>query len=250
MNITKSEQWYFHPEELIRMLRYFQFNQKFDPSVDYSFSYADSEKELVFGAVIYITENNINTVENQILKLKMNGISNILLYNNFKLSKTEISVLIEKYKIHSYMPETELWNNNAIGNLADLDVFYRGLLWANENTIDMLIKVNDNFNISFNIQEKILDAINISESITYANTTKNELNQLATDFICLYVQAWSKTYPLICLRFAIENELTVYTYFWLYELIKTLSGNNKSEKWIKFNNSLDYLHSGFHAIKS
>mgnify|MGYP006382498647 CR=1 FL=1 len=49
-------------------------------------------------------------------------------------------------------------------------------------------------------------------------------------------------------RLLILNLLSEKSYYG-YELIKTLSGNNKSEKWIKFNNSLDYLHSGFHAIK-
>ena len=40
-----------------------------------------------------------------------------------------------------------------------------------------------------------------------------------------------------------------YLDIWFYELIKTLSGNNKSKKWITYNTSLDYLHSGICQLK-
>ena len=55
--LEKSMQWYFHPNETIRMLRYFQFNMKFDNTIDYTPHYSENPE---ICAILYIT--NYTTV--------------------------------------------------------------------------------------------------------------------------------------------------------------------------------------------
>ena len=52
--ISKSMQWYFHPVERIRMLRYFQLNMIFDHTIDYTPHYSENPE---IGVVVYVTKN-------------------------------------------------------------------------------------------------------------------------------------------------------------------------------------------------
>ena len=77
--IEKSLQWYFHPNETVRMLRYFQFNLKFDNGIDYSVHYSDNPK---IGVVIG-TYGCIPYIDLQLHFLKnVNHIDNILIHDD------------------------------------------------------------------------------------------------------------------------------------------------------------------------
>lgn len=243
--LTKSEQWYFHPDENARILRYSQRNLKFDNSIDYTPKFKD---QLKIGAVLYITlTTNFQQIETQINYLKENNITEILLYNNYLINDNMIEMLKETYNISVYSPKNKLYSNEGIGSLADLDVFYIGLTWAKNNELDLLIKLNCDYIINIDIHKKLINGIKESDSITYC-FNDNDLNSFSNKFIVLYVPCWTLNYPMSCFNFCISNEITVFIDIWLYELIKTLSGNNKSVKWIIYNNSLDYLHSGYYQL--
>jgi hypothetical protein len=244
-NFTKSEQWYFHPDERIRILRYCQYNLTFDTDVDYTPKF---NNQLTFGAVLYITHvTSIQQIEKQINILKQNNIEKILLYNNYLINQNELERLKNIYNIAIYTPENKLYSKDGIGSIADLDIFYTGLTWAKNENCDLLIKLDCDYSVEFNIKEKLIECIKESDSITYG-CTNTELNTFSCKFLVLYVQSWTLNYPISCLNFYISNEITVYLDIWFYELVKTLSGNNKSIKWVIYNNSLDYLHSGFYQL--
>jgi hypothetical protein len=140
-----------------------------------------------------------------------------------------------------------LYSKDGIGSIADLDIFYTGLTWAKNEKCDLLIKLDCDYSVEFNIKEKLNECIKESDSITYG-CINTELNTFSCKFLVLYVPSWTLNYPISCLNFYISNEITVYLDIWFYELVKTLSGNNKSIKWVIYNNSLDYLHSGFYQL--
>ena len=74
--IEKSMQWYYHPNEIARLLRYFQLNMKFD-NEDYTPHY--TTKKPTVGVVIN-TSGNIPYMDLQLYFLKeVNKIDNILI---------------------------------------------------------------------------------------------------------------------------------------------------------------------------
>lgn len=71
--------WYFHPSETVRMLRYFQFNSKLDPTIDLTPNYSDN---IEVGVVIN-ANNKPAYVELQLYYLtQINKINSVLIYDN------------------------------------------------------------------------------------------------------------------------------------------------------------------------
>jgi hypothetical protein len=244
--INKSMQWYFHPVESVRMLRYFQFNIKFDSSIDYTPKYSNNPS---LGVVIN-ADKQIEYLDLHLHYLKnVNNINNILVYDNCSDKQNEIKTLCEQYNVEFYSPEQSKFESKEFGNISDIDVIYQGLLWAKQNNIEVLIKFNVDFIPCFTWTNSLLNLITESDSITFTTHIQNEnynINFLS-DVIGLYVPVWTSQYALQCMLFAIQNEMTICPNIWFHELSKTMSGNNYSEKWYNYNkqNKTGYLFSGY-----
>lgn len=171
-----------------------------------------------------------------------------MLYNNYIIDNIELNLLKNKYNILVYIPQNKLFSKSEIGSLANLDVFYQGLTWAKTENCEILIKLDCDYLIEGDIKTALYENIKNTDSIVFGYND-NELSSISCKFLALYIPSWTLNYPMACLNFYIKNEITVYLDIWFYELIKTLSGNNKSKKWITYNTSLDYLHSGICQLK-
>jgi hypothetical protein len=180
-------------------------------------------------------------------ELTRQEIKNIFVYNNYVISNEEIESLKEKYKFEYYNPETKLWNKEEIGNVADIDVFYQGLKYGAEVLVDGIIKIDLTESLTFNLNS-LNNIIKSTDCLTLCvNKIEHKFN---SKFIYLNVLGWTEHFPIATFNFYIENEITTYLDLWLYELTKTLSGNNKSKLWSEYSKSVDYLHSGYVNFKS
>lgn len=241
---NKGVQWYFHPIEKIRMLRYFQLNMKFDNTDDYTVNYNNSP---TIGVVIETT-GNISYTELQLHFLKnINHISNILIYDNCLNNKSQLEQMSKDYNVDLYITQNKLYNNPTIGNLSNIDCIYQGLLWANSKNIDILVKLNDTLIPYYNWTEHLIQLAIESNASTFNSYCEKDQENFRIDCIGLNVNIWTKSYPLQSLLWTIENQYIVYPQFWLHELCKTLSGNNYSQKWKEYCNNYNagYLHSGY-----
>lgn len=222
--LVKSVQWYFHPNESARILRYFQFNMQFDKTIDYTPIYSD---DISVGIVITDIED-----KKLLEKIKF---ENVLLYGN------DLKDIAEKYKF-DYYESPNLFKQDGIGNLHDINAILIGLYWAKTKNIDILIKCSlkeftDNFNL--------IHLAKSTDGNTFCDVGKN--CGINTSYLGLHVKSWSDNYPIQCMEFVIQNELVVLPEIWLHELAKTIAGNNHSEKWKTYLeiNKIDYLHSGY-----
>jgi hypothetical protein len=244
--ISKSMQWYFHPVERIRMLRYFQLNMQFDKTVDYTPTYSENPE---IGIIINANEN-IQYLDLHLHYLKnVNNFIKILVYDNCSNIQKELKSLCNEYNVEFYSSPNKLYSDKEIGNISDIDIIYQGLLWAKQNNIEVLVKFNVDIIPCYNWKSNFLSLIKESNGITFASSVNNNDYNINfnSDFIGFYVPVWSSNYPLQCMLFTIQNEMPVCTNIWLHELSKTLSCNNFSEHWFNYckQNKIDYLHSGY-----
>ena len=241
---NKSIQWYFHPIEKIRMLRYFQLNMKFNSTEDYTVNYNDLP---TIGLVLETTGSNAYT-ELQLHFLKnINHITNILIYDNQLNDKIQLQQLSKDYNVDLYITSNKLWNNSTIGDLSNIDCIYQGLLWAKSKNVDILVKLNDKLIPCFDWTENLIQLAIQSNASTFSSYCEKDQENFRIDGIGLNVNIWTKSYPLQSLLWTIENQYVVCLPFWLHELCKTLSGNNYSPKWKEYCNkhNFGYLHSGY-----
>lgn len=242
--ISKGEQWYFHPNESIRMLRYFQFNMKFDTSIDYTPHYSnDPSVGVVIGTV-----GEVPYIDMQLHYLvNVNGIKKVLVCDDCSDKQTELKMLCDFYGVDFYSSSKKVYYNEFIGGLRETNTLYIGLQWAKSNNLEILVKLNaDLIPCKEWVTELKQLACNTDASIFGLYNVDMPYN-LQSNCVAMNVDIWIKNYPLQCLQFQLENELTVLFDCWLYELAKTLSGNNYSEKWLSYikESKHGYLKSGY-----
>lgn len=242
--IPKSLQWYFHPIETIRMLRYFQFNIKFDNTVDYTPHYSNNPE---IGVVIG-TCGSLPYIKLHLHYLKnINGINKILVHDDCSNEKDELKKLCDQYNVDFYSTNSPMFYKEQVGSVGDTNAIYQGLLWAKQNNIEILVKLSRRLIPCYEWKTDLIELVKSSDAITFSSYCTKDPFNIRTECMGMYVPAWTKQYPLQCMQFTIENEIPIFAEFWFHELTKTLSGNNYSEKWFNYckQNKFGYLHSGY-----
>jgi len=242
--IEKSLQWYFHPNETVRMLRYFQFNLKFDNSIDYSVHYSDNPK---IGVVIG-TYGCIPYIDLQLHFLKnVNHIDNILIHDDCSPYQEQLKELTNKYNVDFYSTQKRMWHKSCIGSIGDTNSFYQGLLWSKYKGLDILVKLSRRLIPCYNWKDSLIQLALNSDASTFSSFCTKDPFNIRTEGIGLNVDIWTKSYPLQGLLWTIENEYSIFAEFWMHEMAKTLSGNNYSQKWKEYcdKHKYGYLHSGY-----
>ena len=242
--IEKSLQWYFHPNETIRMLRYYQFNMKFDNSVDYSVNYSNNPS---IGVVIG-TSGSIPYIALQLYYLKnINGIEHILVHDDCSDKKNELKALCDSYNVDFYSTEKPMFYKSCVGSIGDTNAIYEGLLWAKNKNLDILVKLSRRLIQCYEWKSKLIELAKESNASVFSSYCTKDPFNIRTECIAFNVNVWTKQYPLQCMKFTIDNEMSIFAEFWFHELAKTLSGNNFNEKWLNYckNNNFGYLHSGY-----
>lgn len=244
--ISKGEQWFFHPFEKVRMLRYFQLNMRFNESLQDDFTPSYSENPSV--GVVIGTYGSVPFIDLQLhFLVNVNGITNVLVCDDCSTEQTELKILCDSYGVDFYSSPTKLFNKDFIGILGDNNAFFEGLKWAKSKNIELLVKLSRRLIPCFNWKKSLIDLALKTDASTFCSFCTKEQFNFRTECVGMNVDIWTKNYPLHCLAFTIENEMTVFAEFWFHELAKTLSGNNFSEKWLKYvrDNKHGYLKSGY-----
>jgi hypothetical protein len=242
--ISKSEQWYFHPNEIVRMLRYYQLNMKFDNTVDYTPKYSEHPS---LGVVIG-TYGSVPYIDLQLHYLvNVNGIKNVLVCDDCSDKQTELKQLCDSYGVDFYSSQKKLFNKEYVGSVGDTNVFYEGLKWAKNKNIELLVKLSRRLIPCKEWKTEFLNLVKCSDATTFGSYCTKDPFNFRTECVGMHVDTWYSSYPMQCLKFTIENELCIFAEFWFHELAKTLSGNNYSEKWLKYiqENKFGYLRSGY-----
>jgi len=242
--ISKSEQWFFHPYETVRMLRYYQLNMKFDNTVDYTPHYSENPS---LGVVIG-TYGSVPYIDLQLhFLVNVNGIKNVLVCDDGSDKQAELKQLCDSYGVDFYSPPKKLFSKDFIGVLGDANAFYVGLLWAKNKNLELLVKLSRRLIPCKEWKTEFLNLVKRTDATTFGSYCTKDPFNFRTECVGMHVDTWTSSYPMHCIKFTIENEMTVFAEFWWHELAKTLSGNNYSEKWLKYvqENKFGYLRSGY-----
>lgn len=243
-DIDKSLKWYFHPSEIVRMLRYFHFNSKFDNNIDYTPHYTNNPK---IGVVIG-TYGCTPYIELQLYFLKyINKIKHILIHDDCSPYTQELLELSKQYNVDFYSTKHRLWHKTNVGSIGDTNAFYYGLQWAKVHNIDILVKLSRRLIPCFEWTNNLINLAKETDATTFGSYCTTDPFNLRTEGIALNVEIWTKEYPMFNLAWTIQNEYSIFAEFWMHEMAKTLSGNNYSEKWFNYvkKSKNGYLHSGY-----
>ena len=236
--------WYFHPNETVRMLRYFQLTTKLDSTLDMSPNYPENP---TVGVVIG-TYGSIAFIELQLYYLIIvNKIRNVLIYDDCSPQQNELKLLAQKYNVDFYSTQKPMFCQEDIGSLREQNIFFQGLLWAKQKGIDILVKLSCSLIPCDNWVDNLIKLAKQTDAVAFTSWCEKDQFNCRTQGIALSVNVFSQQYPLYNFQYLIENNICVFAEYWMHELIKTISYQNKSEKWKNYieNNNFGYKHSGY-----
>ena len=241
--IDNSTMWYFHPNETIRMLRYYQFNIKFDNG-DYTVKYPETPE---IGVVIG-TYGSVAYIDLQLHYLiNVNKIKHVLIHDDCSDKQAELKELAKKYNVDFYSTDKRMYYRSCVGSIGDTNAFFIGLEWAKSKNLDILVKLSRRLIPCYNWKHDLITLEKNSDANTFSSFCTKDPFNLRTECVGLHVKSWSNNYPMQCMNFTIQNEYTIFAEFWFHELAKTLAGNNNSKLWEEYQKKykFGYLHSGY-----
>lgn len=244
----KALMWYFHPNELIRMMRCNVF-ENISLDVNLTPKYMD---DFSIGVVIY-SKGNVLNVDSLLQSLiNENKIKNILIYSDGQNNLDQIQKLQNKYnkneiKIEVYSTENSLWEKEGIGSIGEQNCFLIGLEWAKKNNLDILVKISETLNISFNWINDFKKLVKNSDGITFGFYDEKNKVPLKTNILAMNVNAWSNSYVIDMLSWFVQNEFTIFSDHLIDKLAKVLDYQNFSKKYENWKqiHKTGYIHSGY-----
>jgi len=119
----------------------------------------------------------------------------VLVHDDSSSSEPELLSLCERYGAEFSANETRLGHF-----LGDLVVFKRGLEWASENNLDLVVKFSRRFIPLFDWTVALKDIAWISQYATFSNVAMGNGMGFRTECTALHVRSWfaSGAYDLIC----------------------------------------------------
>ena len=241
--MSRSLQWYFHPNEIMRLMRVRLFSH-IDPRIDLTPKY---EKDLKIGVVIG-TYGAVPYIDLGLHYLKnVNGIQNILIHDDCSNKQQELQALAKNYNVDFYSTPKNMWHKSCIGSIGDQNCFFEGLKWAKEKKLDILIKFSRRLIPCYNWLDNFKNLVIESDGITFGSYCTKDLFDMRTECLAMNVNAWNNNFSLSEMHKLITNEYPTFAEFWMHDMAKILDGQNFSEKYNKWKKDhfIGYQRSGY-----
>lgn len=238
-----SLRWYFHPNEIVRLLRA-KIYENIDINIDLSPNYTN---DLKIGVVIG-TYGSVAYVNLALHYLKnVNKIDKILVHDDCSPKKDELKKLCEEYNVDFYSTESNMFYKTSIGSIGDQNCFFEGLKWAKENKLDILVKFSRRLIPCFEWVSDFKDLVLKSDGLTFSSYCKQDNFPIRTECIAMNVNAWTNEFVMKILNFYIKNNICVFAEFFNDEMAKQIDFQNFSEKYknYKKENFTGYTYSGY-----
>lgn len=245
----RSLMWYYHPNEIIRLLRTRIIND-INKDVDLTPSYSNNPS---IGVVIGTCDGSIPYVDLSLHYLiNVNKINYILIHNDGNLDVDKLKELQKTYKDKCKVLDIIAYKNkhfykNSVGSVGDQQAFFQGLAWAKDLNLDILVKISRRLIACFNWVDNLKLLIKESDGITFSSYCEKDKFPMRTECLAMNVKAWTNDYTMTQLSWYIKNSFPLFAEFYMSEMAKVLDYSNFSKKYEKFKkkNRTGYVYSGY-----
>ncbi len=246
----KALMWYFHPNEIVRLMRVRLLNEV--PS-NSNFTPLYNKNNIKFCAIINVDNFNPCLDMSLYFLIVINEIKKILIYNNGQNDLEKIQKLINYYNknynsnIEIYSTENKLWSKDEIGSISDQNCFVVGLQWAKEQKQDILFKISPYLIPCYRWIDDFKKLVFESDGITFSSYCFKKKYPFRSDLIGVNVNAWANDFVLNVLSWYVQNEFTIFQEFLYDQIAKILDHYNNSTKYEawKKTNKHGFLTSGY-----
>lgn len=233
----KSLMWYFHPNEIVRLMRVKLYD---DVSKDSNFTPLYNKDNLKIGVVIG-TNGSVPYIDLALhFLIEVNGIKNILIHDDGSNVLNKLQELANNYNIKCgsniqvYSTGKNLWHKSCIGSIGDQNCFAIGLQWAKQNNFDILLKFSRRLIPCYKWIDDFKKLVIDSDGITFSSYCKKDKFPIRTELIGMNVKAWSNNYILMAYTWFIQNEYPIFAEFLMDQFAKVLDYYNYSKKYEKW----------------
>jgi len=201
-------------------------------------------KDLNIGVVIGTYGGLSPYIKLQLYYLKeINKIDNILVVDDYSDERNQLANYCKQLNIDFASTPIHLPYIKNVGSNGDTYCFYKGLQWAKEHNIDILVKLSKRLIPQFNWKSNFIELIHQTDALTYSSYCIKDRFNFRTECVGMDVNSWS--HFLNVMNFYLSQHYIIFAEYWFHELAKTLSFYNKSKKWSEYQNTLQYDKSGY-----
>ena len=233
-----------HPNEVLRLLRYF-VRPQMDPeeriTPDYS---ADPSLGVVistYGSIPFLDLNLHYLVRVNHLR--------VLVHDDCSPWRNELIALCRSYSpyVDLYSTQERMWHKEKIGVIGDTNSFLVGLQWAAQNGFDLLLKLSRRMVVLKEFASNLKRLARESDGFTFGNFCGDDDFPLRTECMAMCVRAWSNPFPMNQLNTMVAAKLPVFAEYWFHDLARMLAYANASERFRSYTDAhrIGASHDGF-----
>ena len=233
-----------HPEEQIRMLRYFARPQM-DPQIRLVPEYP---REPSIGVVIS-TYGSIPYLDLNLHYLIRVNRLRVLIHDDCSPQREALLELSRRYAPHLELASTyqRMWHRKDVGAMGDTNAFLFGLNWARDNHFDLLLKLSRRLVAVSEFAPALRRLAVESDGFTFGNYCDYDDFPLRTECVAMCVRAWSHPYITNQLSSVLRYQFPVFAEYWFHDLARMLDYANSSGKYRRYVDAhrIGASHSGF-----
>jgi hypothetical protein len=238
-----SLQWYFHPNETVRLMRTRVFDN-INKDIVLSPNYTSDLKIGVvigtYGATPYV-DLGLHYLKN------VNEIDKILVHDDCSPEKDKLKKLCDDYGVDFYSTNENMFHKGCIGSIGDQNCFFEGLKWAKENKLDILIKFSRRLIPCYRWVDDFKKLVLKSDGLTFSSYCERDLFPIRTECMAMNVNAWANEHTMNVFEFFINNKFCTFAEFIMDNIAKQLDFQNYSTKYEEYkkSNKTGFTYSGY-----
>ena len=233
-----------HPNEVLRMLRYF-VRPQMDPEARLT---PDYPAEPSLGVVIS-TYGSIPFLDLNLHYLVNVNRLRVLIHDDCSPMRDELIALCQRYSpyVDLYSTSERMWHKEKIGVIGDTNSFLVGLQWAHQNRFDLLLKLSRRMVVLKEFATDLKRLAVESDGFTFGNYCESDDFPLRTECMAMCVKAWTHDFPMNQLNTMVYAKLPVFAEYWFHDLARMLAYANASERYRRYADThrIGASHDGF-----
>ena len=220
-----------HPNEVLRMLRYF-VRPQMDPeeriTPDYSADPALGVVISTYGSIPFLDLNLHYLVHVNHLR--------VLIHDDCSPRRDELIALCRSYApyVDLYSTQERMWHKEKIGVIGDTNSFLVGLQWAQQNGFELLLKLSRRMVVLKEFASSLKRLAVESDAFTFGNYCTDDDFPLRTECVAMCVKAWTNPFPMNQLNTMGYAKLPVFAEYWFHDLARMLAYANASPRYRQY----------------
>lgn len=181
----------------------------------------------------------------------INKIENVLIVDDYSQEQDLLKTICDKYNVDLIISPYELPYIHLIGCSGDNYCIYKGLEWAKNKKLDVILKFSRRFIPCYKWIDDFKNLVKKSDGITFSSYSDKMKMGFRTECFGMNTNVWNNDVVMNNIKYIIDNDIPILAEYWYHNIAKYLDYYNHSKTWLEFKKqqNMTYERSGYVMLK-